>query len=202
MAADGMSGDARLAQRFREGDEEAFRLLCDRYTPVLEGRVRRLLPTRLTRKLSVADILQEARLVAFRRRADFVYRGPASWRNWLFGIVELKVREALRRYVVADKRAAQREVSRGHRADTAHFEARQPSPSQAAVAAELEARVRKALAELSPDDREVLRLAREEQLSLAEVAAHMGRSREAVKKLYGRALCRFREHLNWDGGKQ
>ena len=39
----------------------------------------------------------------------------------------------------------------------------------------------------------IRRLAREEHLNLDEAAERMGRSREAVKKLYGRALCRFRE---------
>ena len=47
----------------------------------------------------------------------------------------------------------------------------------------------------------VLRLARNEGLSLREVAGQMGRSREAVKKLYGRALERFVEHFERLRGK-
>ena len=56
------------------------------------------------------------------------------------------------------------------------------------------------MASLPPDYREVLRLAREEDLSLREVAERMGRSREAIKKLYGRALLRFKEAFDRLGG--
>ena len=60
---------------------------------------------------------------------------------------------------------------------------------------ELRAQVREALAALPHDYREVLRLAREQRRGLKEVATLMGRSHEATKKLYGRAVRRFREAL-------
>ena len=43
-------------------------------------------------------------------------------------------------------------------------------------------------------------VAREQGMSLREVAACMGRSREATKKLYGRALSRFTEEFQRRGG--
>ena len=49
----------------------------------------------------------------------------------------------------------------------------------------------KALEQLPPDYREVLRLCREEDASLREVGERMGRSREAAKKLHGRAMVQF-----------
>ena len=51
------------------------------------------------------------------------------------------------------------------------------------------------MAALSEDHREVLRLALEEGLSLRECAERMGRSREAMKKLYGRAVCALRARV-------
>jgi len=59
------------------------------------------------------------------------------------------------------------------------------------VASELAERAKTAMADLPDDYRAVLRLAVDEQLPLRVVAQRMGRSREAVKKLYGRALARF-----------
>ena len=47
-----------------------------------------------------------------------------------------------------------------------------------------------------PDDyRNVLRMALEDGLTLKEAARRMGRSHEAVKKLYGRALARLAREL-------
>ncbi len=99
----------------------------------------------------------------------------------------------VQRYAGTKKRAVQREVSRGHRPDTANIVGRGPSPSRAAIGAELKELARQAMELLPPDYRTVLHLALEERLRLREVAERMNRSRDAVKKLYGRALGRFKE---------
>ena len=184
--------DESLMARARSGDEDAYRVLFERHKGLLEARVRRVLSDRMLRKLSVADVLQEARLVAFRRCLDF---DPdlGSFRNWLLGIVDRKTQEAVRHYLGAQKRDVRMEITKGDRPHTAAALGKDPSPSQQAIAGELAEFARRALAGLSEDHREVLRLAREEGLVLGEVAKRMGRSREAAKKLYGRALTRFRE---------
>jgi len=92
-------------------------------------------------------------------------------------------------------------VSRGARPATAAFAGEGPSPSQAAIAAELQEIARKAMAVLTDEQREVLRLAREERLPLREVAARLGRSYEATKKLHGRALLRLTEEFERLGGQ-
>ena len=183
--------EAVLIRRFREGDEEAFRILLERHVPAVQAQVGRLIPARIQRRVSVADVLQEARLVAFQRRADFEDRGAGSFRRWLLGIVRNKLHELVRRHDGAARRSARREVSRGQRADTAQFAGTLPSPSQAAIAAELTRFARKALGTLPEDDQEVLRLVRTDGLNLKQAAARMERTHEATKKLYGRALSRF-----------
>lgn len=192
--------DDVLIRRIQAGDERAFTLLFDRYVDTLQKHARQWLPAKLQRKISVADILQETRLVVLRRCLDFEHKGDASVRNWLLKIVERKVREAVRTYKGTAKRAVEREVSRGHRADTANLPGKAPTPSEVASANELADLARQAMQALPPDYREVLRLAREERLRLAEVAARMDRSREAIKKLYGRALSRFTEEFERRGG--
>ena len=52
-----------------------------------------------------------------------------------------------------------------------------------------------ALDKLSGDYRKVIYLARVEGLPMKEIATHMGRSPEAVKKLLGRALEKLRERF-------
>ena len=194
MADAGEISEEVLVRRVQTGDEDALRLLFERYQDRIRKRVRRRLPARLDRKVSVADVLQETRLVAFRRAPEFEDRGDGSFGRWLHGIAELKVMEVIRRYA-RPTRARQREISRGGRVDTENFRAPEPSPSEAAAGVEESTRVRTTLATLSPVDQWVLRLTFEEKLSLREAAQRMGRSREAVKKLYARALRRFREAL-------
>jgi RNA polymerase sigma-70 factor (ECF subfamily) len=192
--------ESDLMRRFRNGDEEAFRILFERNAGILRQRIERWLPARLRRRLAVSDVLQETRIVAFSRRSDFEVRGEDAFRNWLLGIAEMKMREALRTHAGAAKRAIHREVTRGRRLDTAHFLGRGPSPSQVAISAETERVARRAMERLSDDHREVLRLTREEGLSLRQAADRMGRSPEAVRKLCGRAICRFKAIFDELGG--
>ena len=188
-----IANDQELIARIKAGDEDAYRILFERYSGALRRRVERLLPRTIQRKVSVSDVMQEARLTAFERISHFEHRGEGSFRKWLQRIAENKVLAEVQRYAGTKKRAVQREVSRGHRPDTANVVGQHPSPSQVAIGAEQKELARQAMEMLPPDYREVLRLALEERLRLREVAERMNRSRDAVKKLYGRALCRFKD---------
>jgi DNA-directed RNA polymerase specialized sigma24 family protein len=53
---------------------------------------------------------------------------------------------------------------------------------------------------LPEDYRRILELVQFEGLTLRDAAGRMGRSYEAAKKLYGRALSRFAKELGTDGG--
>jgi RNA polymerase sigma-70 factor (ECF subfamily) len=192
VAARERPSDADLMRGIRRGDETAFRALFERHEASLAKLVRRIVSDGMLRKVSVADILQETRMHAYggREGYDPAKGSPAAW---LVGIARHRALEAARRHGGAEMRRFQREVTRGNRKDTADFAHPGPSPSEAAVSLETAERVRAAMDALPDDYREVLRLARLEGLSLREVAERMGRSREAVKKLYGRALCRCRQ---------
>jgi len=181
-----------LIRRFRAGDEEAFRELFDRHLDALRGRVARDLPVNLRRRVSVSDVLQETRIVAYGRREDFDDRGEGAFRRWLLGIVDNKLKEAIRRHG-ARRRAVVREVSRPHRPPTEQVMGGGASPSGIAAFGERVERARAAMAKLPDHYAEVLRLALQEGLALGEVADRIGCSREAAKKLYGRAVRRMRE---------
>jgi RNA polymerase sigma-70 factor (ECF subfamily) len=187
--------DRSLLERIRAGEEEAYELLFRRHGDVLRGYAERWLPGAVRRRVSVSDVVQEAQIVAYKRLAEFEDRGEGSLRNWLLRIVELKVREAVRRHLKTAKRSAENEVTRGQRADTGQYEENGRSPSSLAAGSELREQIEAALAELPEDHRRILRLTREEHLTLAEAAARMGRTREAAKKLHGRAMVRFGEAL-------
>lgn len=196
----GDAENAELVRRFRAGDEFAFRELLERYGESLSRRIARRLPQRLRRKVAVSDVVQESLLAAFDARANLREDTEQALRGWLLTIADHKVHEAVRRLEEAAKRDARREVTRAGRSATADFSGRQASPSQVAIGAEMHALAQTAMRRLPPDFREVLRLARQENLPLDETAQRMGRSYEATKKLYGRAMARFREEFLRLGG--
>jgi RNA polymerase sigma-70 factor (subfamily 1) len=206
VSADGGNGipastdDDLLAMKMVAGDDEAFRVLFERYVPVLSRRLRSRLPAALARKVSVSDLLQEIRLVVHQRRAEFDSPGNGAFRNWILTIADYKLKETIRRHLEVAKRAVEREVTRGKRPETGQFLARGPSPSQVAIGAELKALAREAMASLPGPYQEVLGLVRREQLNFREAAERLGKSYEATKKLYGRALVRLKQEFESRGG--
>ena len=192
MEARNEQGEEGLIRRFQDGDAEAFEALFKRHTPVLISRIMDRLRAGLSRRFSIEDVLQEARIAAFECRRDFEGDNHGDLRKWLYGIADHKARGAMERHSAA-RRAAKREVSRDGRLETGQFAGAEPSPSQNAMASETQQLIAEAMGRLSPDHREVLRLVVEERLSLAEAADCMGRSYDAIQKLHGRALYRFSE---------
>ena len=187
-----MVNEGLLNRRFREGDEDAFRLLCQRSALAFEARARRWISAGLQRRVSIADVVQEASILAFAKREDFEDRGDGAFRRWMLGIIDLKARETIERHCTVAKRAVGREVPRGQRDGTGRFAGNGATPSQVAVAAESAEAARVALSSLPEHYQQVLVLTRQHGLTLPEAAEHLGRSHEATKKIYGRALCKFR----------
>ena len=183
--------ESELVERARTGDDDALCLLLDRYDEVVRRRVSRLLPAEVRRRVSIADVLQDTRLVAFEKRAAFAWRGEGSYRAWLLGIAENKVRHAIRTHVGAAARSLRREVTRTGRPDTRERAGRERTPSGEAILSETVRLAREAIDMVPPAQREVLRLCREEGLTLRECAVRTGRTYEATKKLFGRGLARF-----------
>ncbi len=185
-----------LVRRLRGGDEDALRILLKDHEPQMLARIRRQLHPGLQSKIDPEDVLQEVYLVVTRRAPSFIGRNDGAFTLWLTRIVDFKVREAMREYLDVSRRDVRRERARGARPNTSRFAGASPTPSQVAMGAELADRARRALEHLSDDYRCVLRLVQVEGTNLQEVSRVMGRSYEAVKKLYGRAITRFRDLLS------
>jgi len=193
-----MSGsEAALLARLQAGDEGALQVLYERYRAGLQARAAQRLSKAIRRKISAADVVQEAYVVAFQRLGDFEDRGEGSFGRWLGRIVDLKAKEMVRRHTTA-KRAAAAEVTHDARQATDHHAGPHHTPSQIAIAAELREAARQAVCELSDDHRTVIRLLQEEHVTVEQAAVRMGRSRQATRKLYGRALAQLARRLKLD----
>jgi RNA polymerase sigma factor (sigma-70 family) len=191
-----VTGDVRpeeraLLLRVQEGDHSAWPALLGPHESLLRARIRGLIAGPLQRRVSVSDVLQDVLITAHERVDDFDLRGEHSLRNWLIAIADRKARRAMQHHVGVNMRSVRRELTRGQRASTHQFRDGSPTPSAMVAADEAETLARRALAELSEADEQVLRLCREEGLGFPDAAERMGRSYEATKKLYGRALARF-----------
>ena len=178
--------DEDLVRRVRAGDEAAAGSLFDRHLPALRAHVRARLPANLRGKLGESDVIQEAYLAAYVNLAKFEDRGQGSFSAWLRQILEHKLVDEVRRHTDAAMRDARREERLATGASVA--EPDQPSPSGVAADAEESAAVRAAVADLPSDYAAVIRLIHQEGLTLVEAGQRMGRSADAVRKLYGRAM--------------
>jgi RNA polymerase sigma-70 factor (ECF subfamily) len=195
MSEPAQSSDEDLVRRVRDGDGEAARLLFDRHAATLRAQVKKKLPNELRAKVGASDVIQEAYLAAFLRMTQFEDRGDGSFERWVRGILDHKLLDEVRRHAESQKRAARRETRIRTRDERAHLAARQPSPSAEAASVEEAAELRAAIDGLKPEFADVLRHIHLDGKTLVATAALMGRSADAVEKLYGRALARLSDRL-------
>lgn len=138
------SDDALLA-RVQQGDQDAFRVLVERY----EETVAVTVVSMLGRTSEVDDVLQEVFIQFYRSLGRF--RGDASVRTYLKRIAINKALDVLRRR----KRFFGRFLSRDD--DAVHLN--EPAPGQEPVeATERDRLVRRAIASLPPNYRAVITL--------------------------------------------
>ena len=168
-----------LIERAKQGDREAFATLVREY----EGRVRPWVQGRvffyLGPKLDVEDVVQETFVRAFEALHRFRWRHDHEdpFFVWLCGIARRVGLEFAQR------------SQRSRRLQTGHdIPAHRDSESAVLRRNERFDRLQESLRKLSPDYREVIRLARIEGLKTKEIAERMHRSPNAVKHLLVRAL--------------
>lgn len=175
-----LNDDAELVAQARV-DAQVFGTLYDRYVDAVYHYC--------ALRLGSREAAEDATSVVFAKALSGLarYRGP-SFRAWLFGIAH---------HVVVDTyRGARRDLSL-----EAAQEMHDPTASleDMAVANEATRTLCAALAQLSPDQRQVIEL-RLAGLSSAEIGAVVGRSRGAVTVAQHRAMRRLQRLLNPDQG--
>ncbi|MFG0320533.1 MAG: RNA polymerase sigma factor [Planctomycetota bacterium JB042] len=190
-----MDDDDVLASRVSDGDLGAGDDLLVRHLPGLLSFVRRRAAD-LAPKESASDLVQSTcrEVLADLAAGRLVYRGEGEFRAWLFEAALFKVRNR-RRYWTAERRDHRRErrpPSSDRSRETLDDAARtSATPSREARAHEEGERLRALLDELPERYRDVLRLARLENLPHGEIAARLGVSEVASRQLLSRAMARL-----------
>jgi RNA polymerase sigma-70 factor (ECF subfamily) len=196
-----VEGDAvigRLIEEARGRAPGALDRLLESYRNYLRLLARTGIDASLQGKADPSDLVQETLLKAHQRFDQFEGRTEAELVGWLRQILARNLADLSRRYRAAGARAVRREQSlddldgSASRALLQLFSANGHSPSQSAQRRELSLVLADALAELTPDYREVLVLRTLEGRDWDEVAAAMGRTPGAVRLLWARALKKLR----------
>jgi RNA polymerase sigma-70 factor (ECF subfamily) len=193
---------AHLLDRLRAGDDPAVGELFD----LFRDRLWRMLFVRLDRRIagrvSPDDVLQEAFLDVARRIGEYLADPAVPIYVWLRFLVVQRMQMVQRMHLGAEMRAVGNEVSldpgpafASAESMAGQFVGHMTSPSQAAMRNELRDRLRAALAEMDPLDREVLALRHFEELGNNEAAQVLGISKDAASKRHIRALKRLKELL-------
>ena len=182
-----------LVARFKNGDHGAFSALYQLYHRRLAVSVYYRMSPQLRALHEVDDILQDVFLKASRDMDRFVYRSPGSFLAWLLHIADHVIVDSVR-FQNRDKRRAEEMLRfRSDSNPAGPDPVDSNTPSSLLAQQEATEMLLKKLDALPPDYRQVILLSKFEGLTTQEVAAQIGKSREAVALLLHRAVKRFRE---------
>lgn len=186
-----------LLDRARRGAPDAIGRIFEAVRGQLIDLADRELPADVRARIGPSDVVQETAVDMHRDFGQFTGRTAEECYAWLREILRHNVVDAIRRYRDALKREAGREVSikavrppvdpalpMGHRL-----------PEGSAIRREEAAVLKQTMARLPDDYRRVLELRYWRGLSFVAMAPELGRSPEAVRKLWYRAIERLQAEL-------
>jgi RNA polymerase sigma-70 factor (ECF subfamily) len=185
--------DADLLLAARGGSTDALGRALEACRAYLLLVAERELDPALRAKGGASDLVQQTFLEAHQ---DFDRFGGASadeLRAWLRQMLLNNMANFARRYRRAGKRRLDREAVDGR--GWTDLPADTPSPSGKAAAREQDEALERAMARLPDDYRQVLVLRYREGCRFEEIARRMGRTSNAVRKLWGRAVERLQAEL-------
>jgi RNA polymerase sigma-70 factor (ECF subfamily) len=191
-----------LLRKAREGSREALGCLLEKQRRLLLALANEDQGPHLRAKAGPSDLVQDAFVQAVRNFGDFRGHDAASLRAWLKAILH-NIRVNREVAFGAAMRDVQREVvlTPGNSADdpTGALAAGGPSPSSEAGQREQQAILERALGQLPDDYRQVI-LLRQQDIPWDEVGKALGRSAEAARKLWERALVELGEKVRRPDG--
>ncbi len=185
-------GLAALVAAARQGDSETLGNLLQGYRPYLLRIANAELPHWLQAKAGSSDLVQDTLIEAISCFARFRGVTSGELQGWLRTILLRQVAQVTQLYAATRKRQVQREVPLipdGLAAD-------QSSPSGPVRRQEQAEVVRQALGRLPEHYQQVLVWREWDDLSYEDIATRLGRSVDAVRMLWLRALERFNAEMS------
>jgi RNA polymerase sigma-70 factor (ECF subfamily) len=190
---------ARWLPAARAGSSEALGQALEACRGYLLLIAEKELDPQLRAKGGASDLVQETFLKAHRHFARFEGDTEAELLAWLRRLLLNNLADFQALYRETDKRQVGREVALGTGSSSGAVggepEAGHSSPSHQAMAHERDEELHRALDRLPDDYRRVLRLRYEEERSFEEIGRQLGRSANAARKLWERAVDRLEQEL-------
>ena len=184
--------DEQLFERYQGGDENAFRVLVERYEPSIKG----FLHKRLKDDERVADLTQDTFLRVHRARDR--YDVTRKFSTWIYTIAnnllknEYRNRSRRRETTFSDLRKG---TSTGVAPRPVEFEADVPDPEHNAYRSELRDAIDTAIDQMDEHHRIPFVMREVEDLSYEEIAEAIGIPVGTVKSRLNRARSSFRSLL-------
>jgi RNA polymerase sigma-70 factor, ECF subfamily len=178
----------RLIQLARTGDRQSLEQLFDSCRDYLLLIANQQLEKKLQAKIGPSDVVQESLITAHRKLDQFTGASRPELLAWLRGILINDMRMARRQYS-AIKRSVNQEARFDFESGAAppiiddHF-----TPATQASVNEQSVLLNLAIAQLDEDYQTVIRKRNWQQMSFNEIANDLGRSPDAVRKLWARAI--------------
>jgi RNA polymerase sigma-70 factor (ECF subfamily) len=189
---------AELLQKARGGSQDALGRLVEAYRPLLLAIANEEMDPALRGRGGASDLVQDALLQAGLKFDTFRGESEDSLRAWRKRILHNK-RVNWEQQERAEKRDARREVALGSGTSGAHpgqsFRAPGPSPSSEVSRREQQRLLETALQRLCDDYQQVIELQGQKGNKWEEIGQALGRSGDAARKLWGRAIRELGEKL-------
>lgn len=174
-----------MLRRALSGSDEALDALYTRYGPRLLAFIRMKMGRSLRARLESRDILQATFLKSFQRLDDFEGETARSLLGWLMRIAEREIADRADFHGRQQRDAAVEADIADHQDDLA---ARSRSALSRLILDERAERLDAALEGISDAHRQVILLRMFEELTFPEIAKAIGKSEDASRMLYARAM--------------
>jgi len=188
----------------RCGCAESLGRLTEHYRWYLLKSAAMEVPDDVRVKVAPSDLVQETFLLAQRGLPEFRGVTEEELRAWLRQILLNLVSKSVRTYRGTQMRDVRREISleaiETNNGGAKRIPSGEETPSTEAARAERARLAAEAFEQLPPQYREVIRLRNVERLKFGEIGKLTGRTEDAARQLWLRAIDQLRERLtNQDG---
>jgi RNA polymerase sigma-70 factor (ECF subfamily) len=178
--------DDELVRTAQQGKLDSFTALYERYIPTVDRWVRYIIPEQ-----DVEDVTQEIFIAVMRSLKSFRYESQFS--TWLRTLVNRQVADYYRKNAAQRMHVELTEIQENGETNPSgksisHFISHSPDPDDTFM-------LRCALAELPDTYREIILLRFAEGLQFNEIAILTGKSLDAAKSLFRRAVATLREQM-------
>jgi len=177
------------AQCFASGQLDVAAMTI-KFRTMLKRIAAQELPESLRFRLDDSDLVQETLVRAIRSADDFRGTTDIELQQWLREILKNQLIDSIRFH-----NRQQRDIARDFRDPIPEFADTGQTPSETIKQRENDERLWSIVAELPEDYRTVILLRQQMDLSFPEIGERMGKTADAVRMLWGRALVMLGQRL-------